>query len=141
VTALAPKWVITERKHNLNAEVQGRFDKSRLFSGNSHKKFIGIFVTFGVNTIITNHFKVRFGDVNNELFDELHSGYGFSNKLVVLMPFVVESNVFAVVIINARSGDNGATEVSANVFDNVFCTQERRFSVNIKAVGTMVVNI
>jgi len=47
----------------------------------------------------------------------------------------------SIVIINTRSGDNRATEVSADVFDNIFRIGKSRFSVNIKPVRAIFVNV
>ena len=57
------------------------------------------------------------------------------------MAFVVKSDIVTVIVINTRSGDNRTTKISADIFDNIFRVGKRGFSVNIKAVGTIFVNV
>ena len=57
------------------------------------------------------------------------------------MSVVVKSNILTVVTINAGSGDNRSAQISADVFDDLFVVGESGFSVDIKAVRAVFVNI
>lgn len=74
-------------------------------------------MVFRVDTVITQHFKVLFRDVNNETFDEVHSRNTFSDSKLIFMSCVVEGYIVSVIVINAGGGNDRATKVSADVLD------------------------
>ena len=80
----------------------------------------GIFMMFSINTVVTNHFEMLVGNVNDESFDELDSVNGFRNQQIVFMSVVVESNVLSVIVVYTGGSDDRSAEVSANILDNVF---------------------
>lgn len=46
-----------------------------------------------IDAVVTNHFKVLVGDMDNEFFNKINNRKGFGNELVVLMPIIMESNM------------------------------------------------
>ena len=55
---------------------------------------------FGVNTVVSKHFKMFFRDMYNKPFDEIESRNTFFDGLMVFVPGVVECDVFTIVFIN-----------------------------------------
>ena len=65
MTAPAPKGVITKRQRNRRSpRIQG-CEEASFFFWNSQKEHNGIGMIFCVNTIISNHFEMLIGDMNN----------------------------------------------------------------------------
>ena len=60
-----------------------------------------MFVVFGIDAVVTQHFKVFFRDVNNESFNEVEGGNTLFDGLVVFVAGVVKSNIFSIIFINA----------------------------------------
>lgn len=46
-----------------------------------------------VDAVVTNHLKALVGDMDNDFFNEVDSGKGFGNELVILMSIIMESNM------------------------------------------------
>lgn len=76
----------------------------------------------------------------NESSDEFHSRKCFCDKDIVFVAVVMKDNVFAVIVIDARGCDYRSTEISANVFENVFWIAKIWFGINIEAVFTFFVD-
>ena len=72
---------------------------------------------FGIYPIVAKHFKMFFGDVDNEFLNEVQSRNGFSNSFIVFVSGVMKGYIFAVISINTRCGNNRSAEVSADVFN------------------------
>ena len=53
-----------------------------------------------INTVVTDHFEMLIGDMNNEPLNKLNSRNGFDNEFVILMPIVMESNMRTGIRIN-----------------------------------------
>lgn len=64
-------------------------------------EFLFLFVVFGIDAVVTQHFKVFFRDVNNESFNEVEGGNTLFDGLVVFVAGVVKSNIFSIIFINA----------------------------------------
>lgn len=63
---------------------------------------------FSIDTIIADHFKMFIRDMNDELFNKINSRNSFSNQFVVLVAVVMKGYILTIVVVNARSGDNGS---------------------------------
>jgi len=99
-----------------------------------------MFVTFSINAVITNHFEMFVGNVNDEPFDKLGGGNGFGDKFTVFVAVVVKSHGSAVVAVNAGCCDDGSPQISADVFDNVFMVVQRGLSVDVETILTVFVD-
>ena len=89
-------------------------------------------MVFRIDTVITQHFKVLFGDVNNESFDEVHSRDAFRNRKVIFVPGIVESHEVSVIVINTGSGNDRTAQISADVFDGNIGSAEIGFCSHIE---------
>lgn len=94
----------------------------------------------GIDAIITDHLEVLFRDMPDEPLYEIQNGNGLINKFVILVPVVVECHEFTIIFINARSGDHGPSEISANVSGNDGRIAEDRFGINIETILLSSVN-
>ena len=75
---------------------------------------------FSVNTIVTNHFEMLFGNMNDEFFDEIPSRNGFGNKFIIFVSVVMQSNKITIVIINTRRSDYRSAKISPNILKDGF---------------------
>ena len=91
-----------------------------LFRLDGFGNFVDFFGISPIKAVKTDHIKAFGRDMDDEFFDEILSRDGFVDELVILVAIVVESDVLAVIIVDTRHTDNGTTEVTPNVFDNVF---------------------
>ena len=140
MAALAPKRVIAEGQQKRGPPSIEGCEGASLFFWDSQKDFIGLFVALGIKTVVSNHFKMFVGYMDNELFNKLCGRDFLRYQFIVFMPVVVESNKGAVIIINTGSGDDRPAEISAYVFDNIFDIGKGRFGVDIEAVGAVFVD-
>ena len=97
-------------------------------------------VAFGVNTIITDHFKMFVGDMNNQFFNKVGSGNGLNNQGIILMAVVMEGNGMAIIVINTGRGNDRSAQISANILNHIFGISKSRFSIDIETVGTMLID-
>ena len=141
MTALAPKRVIAKGQRKRRSPSVEGCEEASFFFGNSQKDFVGMYMMFGVKTVISNHFKVFFRNMNNKPFNKLGGGDFFCNQFIILMPVVVKGNKITVIIINTGGSDDGSAEISADVSDDVLRVCKSGFSVDIKAVRAMFVYI
>lgn len=88
----------------------------------------------GIKPIITSHLKILFRDMLYEELNEVDGREGFLDKDIVFMPVVMESDVFAVIGVNAGKSNDRPSQVTADIFDNRVCIGEGRLSIDIKAV-------
>lgn len=72
----------------------------------------------GIKPIITCHLEIPFRDVLDEELYEVDGRDGLLHKDTVLMPVVMESNIFAVIGVDAGKGNDRASQVAADIFDN-----------------------
>lgn len=57
----------------------------------------------------------------DEELDKVGGGDGLSDKNIVFMPVVVESDIFPVIGINAWKRNDRASQVAADIFVTIFC--------------------
>lgn len=96
---------------------------------------------FGINAVVSNHFKVLLGDMDNKQFNKISSRNCLNNQRIILMTVVMKGNRIAIIINNAGRGDNRSAKVSGNIFDNVFWIGKSRLGIDIEAIGAMSVDI
>lgn len=95
----------------------------------------------GVKAVISGHFEIFFRDVLYQQFDEFDGRKGYRNKAVIFMPVIVEAYGVAVIGIDPGKGDDRATKVAANIFDDGFRVAEIGFGINIKTVFVFLINL
>lgn len=57
-----------------------------------------LFVMFGINAVISYHFKMFLRYMNNETFYEINSRYSLNYKRIVFVFFIMESNKLTIVV-------------------------------------------
>lgn len=90
---------------------------------------------FGIYPIVAKHFKMFFGDVDNEFLNEVQSRNGFSNSIIVFVSGVMKGYIFTVIIINTRCGNNRSAKVTTDVLNGDIRSAKIWFCTNIKTVG------
>jgi len=115
--------------------------KKRLFCfwNSPVKRFVLIPVS-GINAIITDHFKLLFGDMLYKQLNEFHGGNGFADKRIVFMPVVMKGNIAAVIGINSGQCDNRTSEITADILCYLRCIAKIRFCINIEPIFVFFVN-
>lgn len=63
------------------------------------KLFVDILVP-GIDSAITYHLKVFFGDVTDKTFDEFQDGDSLFNISIILMTIIMESYVFTIIFVD-----------------------------------------
>lgn len=88
------------RKGSKNREAPtGKRTEKRSFRGMNSRNKTGITNKIRmrnrrmIDAIVTNHFKVLVGNMDNEFFNKVDSGKRYSNEFVVLMLIIMESNM------------------------------------------------
>lgn len=102
-----------------------------------------LFIRFPVSCIepvITSHLEMFFWDMLDEKGNEVQYGNCFFHIGIILMFIVVESHIVPIVRINARGGNNRASEVTADVFYDCVSVAEVGFGINIETVFILFIN-
>lgn len=86
---------------------------------------------FGINLIIADHFKMLVGNMTDEPLDKVHGGKGFMDKNAVFMTVVMKSDRLAIIGVDAGSGNDGTTEVTADIVGNLVGITDIGFGINI----------
>lgn len=94
----------------------------------------------GIKPIIAGHFKIPFRDMLYQEFNEVDGGDSLLDKDIVFMPVVMESNIFAVIGVDAGKGNDGASQVAADIFDYGTGIGEGRLCIDIKAIFILAVD-
>ena len=77
------------------------------------------FTMSGINSIITDHFKMFFRDVLSKPWHEIKNRDGFDDQFLVFMAIVMKSNKITVVRINTRSCNDWSAKITTNVLNHV----------------------
>ena len=88
----------------------------------------------GIKPIVTGHFKIPLRDMLDEGLYEVNGRDGLLDKNIVLMPVIVESDVFPIVGVDAGKGDDRVPQVAADIFDDGIGVGKGRLCIDIKAV-------
>ena len=88
----------------------------------------------GIKPIVACHLEVPFRDMLDEELYGVNGRDGLLDKNIVLMPVIVESDVFPIVGVDAGKGDDRAPQVAADIFDDGIGVGKGRLCVDIKAV-------
>ena len=140
MTARAFDRVATEREEKRCSPSIERCEEASLFFFNERTKIMGIFVLFSIKSIVTDHFKMFLGDMDNELFDEIPSGNSFGNEFVIFMSVVMKSDEITIIIVNTGRSNNRSAEIATNIVKDRIVVCQSRFSIYIKAVFLIFVD-
>lgn len=95
-----------------------------------------------IDAVITDHLEMFFGDVADQSLDKVHGRNGFIDKTIILVPVVMKGNGVSnlVVGINTGSSNNGATEITTDVFKDGGRGAFTGFGIDIETVFCVSVN-
>ena len=93
----------------------------------------------GINTAVADHFIMLFRYMADQTLDKFHHRNGFFHIFVILMTVVMEFDKIAVIAVNAGSGDDGATKIAADVFQDGRGITFIGFCIDVKAVFVLFV--
>ena len=102
---------------------------------------VGLTVT-SIETVVSNHLEMFFGDVSDQSFDEIHGRNGFVDKTVIFVSVVMEGDGISnfVIGINTGSSNDGAPKISTDVFENSGRAAFAAFGIDIETVFGIAVN-
>lgn len=89
----------------------------------------------GIETIVTQHFKMFFRDMNNQPFNKVHSRNAFGDVFIVFMSGVVKGYVFTIIFVNTGSGNDRTTKISGDIFYSNIRGTEIRLCPDIETVS------
>ena len=141
LTAGALERVIAKRQGDTFAPpVQGQQEFTFAFM-DGKVEFILFDMFSGIDTIIADLFEMLFRDMLDQPVDEIHGRQGFFHIFVIFMAVVMEGNriFFRIVFINTGSGNDGSSEITANVFGNLSGVAAVWFCINVESVFMAVV--
>ncbi len=78
--------------------------------------------------------------MNNQPFDKIKSRDTFDNKLIILMPGIVEGHKFPVISADTGSSNNRPSKITADIWNGDFGSAWIRFGLNIKAIRLIMVD-
>ena len=94
-----------------------------------------------IKAIIACHFKVLFRDMLDQEFDKIDDGKFFLYIGIILMTVIVENDILAIIGIDTLKGNNGPSQIPADVFNNGIGIREIWFCVDIETVFIFAVNM
>ena len=93
-----------------------------------------------VDTVVTDHFEMFVGDMDNKSLNKFNSGNGFNNEFVIFMPVVMEGNMRARIRIDTGSGDNRSAKIAPNVFGDNRGVAVVGLGVNIESFAMILID-
>lgn len=94
-----------------------------------------------VDTVVTDHFEMFVGDMDNKSLNKFNSGNGFNNELVIFVPVVMEGNMRTGVRIDTGSSNNRSAEVTTNVLRNDRRIAVIGLGVNIESLTVIPIDV
>ena len=105
------------------------------------KNMVSVLVTPSIKSVIAKYFEVFIRDMTNKFLNKISSRNSLGDKLVILVAFVVKSNIFAVIMVDSGCTDSRTTKISPDVFDDFFRVGNSRLCIDIEAIGTVFVAV
>lgn len=87
-----------------------------------------------IKPIVACHLEIPFRDMLDQELYEVNSRDGLLHKDIILMPVVMESDIFPVIGVNTGKCDDRAPQVAADIFNDGIGVGKGRFCIDIKAV-------
>lgn len=107
--------IAKRRKDKFPPLIEGAQDGMLFFRYGSVELLV-ILPVSGIESVVTDHFEVLFKDMMDEAVDEFHGRNGFCDKFIIFMSVVMECDLFAVVSVNAGSGNDRSSEIASDIF-------------------------
>lgn len=140
MTAGTKKWVKAKRKcDGIAPAIEGAENFS--FSGmNRIAEVRHLVVVFGIKAIIADHFKMFVRNMADKPLDKVQGGKGFMNKNAVFVAVVMKGDGLAIIGVNPGSGNDGSSQIAANIVGNLMGIADIGFGINIKPLGAEFIN-
>lgn len=94
-----------------------------------------------IKAIVSGHFKVFFRDVLDKKLDEFQYREGFLHIRVIFVLIVMKSDIFSIIRINARGGNDRSPKIPADIFGNGIRVTETGLGINIESILISAVNV
>jgi len=94
----------------------------------------------GIEPVIPGHLEMLFRDVLDQKLNKIQDGKGPLDIGIILVPVVMEGDVLPIIGIDARGGNNRASQITADVSDNGVGLAEVRLGIDVKAVLILFIN-
>ena len=88
----------------------------------------------GIKPIVACHLEVPFRDMLDEELYGVNGRDGLLDKNIVLMPVIVESDVFPIVGVDAGKGNDRAAQAAADISDDGTRVGKRGLCIDIEAI-------
>jgi len=72
--------------------------------------------------------------MNYSSFDKVLRGNCFNNFFAVLMPLIMKSDGFTIVVVNSGTCDNRSTQIAADIFNDILDFTFGFWRINIKPI-------
>lgn len=95
----------------------------------------------GIKTIVPSHLELFFRDMLNQQFNEINGRKSPLDKGVVFMLIVMESHHLPIEEINPGKGNDRASKIPADVFNDGFRVTEIGLCINIESIFVFMVNV
>ena len=96
---------------------------------------------FCINAIVTNHFEMLVGDMNNQATNKVNGRDAFSNGFVIFVSLIMKGDVVTIIRIDSGGGDNRSPEIAADILNGDIRRTFVRFGSDIKAIRMVFVNL
>lgn len=93
-----------------------------------------------IKPIVARHFKIPFRDMLDQELYEVNNRDSLVHKDIVLMPVVMESDIFPVIGVDTGKSNDRAPQVAADIFNDGIGVRKGRLCIDIKAVLIFVVD-
>ena len=93
-----------------------------------------------IKAIIAGHFKLLFRDMLEQEFDKIDDGKFFLDIGIIIMTVIVENDIYTIIGIDTLKGNDGPSQIPADVFNNGIGITEVWLCIDIKAVFVFAVN-
>ena len=110
--------VTTEREEKrCSPSIEG-CEETSLFFFNERTEMMSLLVLFSIKAVVTDHFKMFLGDMDNEFFNEIPYGNRFGNEFVIFMSVVMKSDEITIITVNTRRSNNRSAKIATDIVKN-----------------------
>lgn len=88
----------------------------------------------GIEAAISDHFIMLFRDMLYKALNKVHNRKSFFHILVIFVSVVMKGYKVTVIVVNSGGGNDRASKITADIFENGLRVTFIRLGINIKAV-------
>ena len=90
---------------------------------------------FSIKTIVTEHIKMLFRDMDNQFFDKFRGTFNYSDFFIILMTLIPIGDISAIISSNAGLSHNRSSNVTDDIINNSISRAKlSRRSIDIETV-------